>query len=104
MATVRVEWAELGNGYDGVGANMPRARVGTPVKVTVTTTATASDSRPTVPNGARWALVKSLDGNVIVESGVDPTATQNNGALVMAGGVWPEPVRPGDKLSFVEMT
>lgn len=117
MANVRVEFMTLGTspGFDNHSSGVLKALLGTPVKLAVSSTATVAASRPVAPNlpspanparadyGRIYARVTAIDGNVIVQTGSDPTAAQTNGVLVLAGSVEPIPLLAGEKLSFIEL-
>ena len=103
---IRYEWVTLGIGalHDGSAPNVLRSIVGSGAALPVTGSATAAGSRPVAPASERaplFARITAIDGNVVVATGADPTASQTNGILVMQGGVELLPVAPGDKLSFV---
>ena len=111
MAKVRVEWITLGFNSSGGNENVLSKQIGSAVSVAgITTTATVAGNRPVAPavgsigqNSGLHARISGVEGNSIVAWGADPTASQTNGLLIMAGGVEVIPVDPGQKLSFVEL-
>jgi hypothetical protein len=107
MAAVIVEWVRLssGPGFDGGEVNIIKAVHGQRAALAVTAAPTAAAERPVAPAGGDmlYARVTALAGNIVVAWGDDPTADQLNGVSILAGGVEPIPVLPGQRLSFVEL-
>lgn len=107
MASVRYEWIKLGRsvGTTGWADNVITDTIGSGATLTVTTSATAANSRPVAPNsgkvGELYARLTAIDGPVHVEKGTDPTATLTNGLRLVPGVPEVLAVAPGSLLSFI---
>lgn len=104
MAYARVEFGNLGRGYqlDNITPAIIKDLVGEAVNIDdVGAVVTTEGNRPTVPAGASVAFVMAVEGNVIVNAGA--VASQSVGKLVLAGNERALAVRPGQKLSFIEL-
>lgn len=110
-AKVRLEWIVLGPADKGQAENVIKRVVGKAAAFDVSATPTIPGSQPVAPavpdlqpNERLYARVSGVSGNTIAHWGRDPTAAQDNGILVPAGGVEVLPAAPAEtKLSFVEL-
>jgi hypothetical protein len=105
-AVARVEFANAGAGAvrDGVNENIIERMVGTATLLDVSGTATAGASRPVAPDALDLVVIVTVtSGNVIAAVGADPTATQTNGKVALEGQDIYLSIRPGEKVSLVEL-
>ncbi|WP_425962649.1 hypothetical protein [Rhizobium nepotum] len=112
MVAVRYEWIKLGRAdatkipgisTAGIADNVIADSVGTSGNLTVTTTATASGSRPAAPvdSDKLYARLTAIDGPVHVVKGTNPTATLTNGLRLVPNVPEVLAVKSGDLLSFI---
>jgi len=110
-ARIRIEWVRFGYGpdmdKDDVAHNVIKSFHGAE-EISVITTATPDDERPTAPAFGEYetgyALVRCFadsDYPVVMTKGVDPQATALNGKLIAPGEEVPFAAKTGEVYSFI---